>query len=92
MTFRKPSLQRFTLDDYVSSGRFGKANRTVNRQKELFDWQKEMKRLIAAREFIEFSGWLYSTNLILSFSVALAQVKRPLLKLWWMFTPEIKDY
>ncbi|EAA5587887.1 P-type DNA transfer ATPase VirB11 [Salmonella enterica subsp. enterica] len=54
MTFRKPSLQRFTLDDYVSSGRFGKANRTVNRQKELFDWQKEMKRLIAAREFIEF--------------------------------------
>ncbi|MDI8584609.1 hypothetical protein MJN17_23420, partial [Salmonella enterica subsp. enterica serovar Kentucky] len=92
MTFRKPSLQRFTLDDYVSSGRFGKANRTVNRQKELFDWQKEMKRLIAAREFIEFFRLAVQHKLNIIISVALAQVKRPLLKLWWMFTPEIKDY
>ncbi|KFW97754.1 P-type DNA transfer ATPase VirB11 [Pectobacterium carotovorum] len=54
MTFRKPSLQRFTLNDYVSSGRFDKANRIAHRQTELFDWQKKMKQLIEAREYIDF--------------------------------------
>lgn len=54
MTFRKPSLERFTLEDYGNSGRFDKANLTTHRQTELFDWQKALKRLVKARKFVEF--------------------------------------
>ncbi|EAW9501068.1 P-type DNA transfer ATPase VirB11 [Salmonella enterica] len=54
MTFRKPSLQRFTLEDYVSSGRLEKANKIPHRQTQLFEWQKELKRLLAAREYTKF--------------------------------------
>ncbi|EEC7602115.1 P-type DNA transfer ATPase VirB11 [Escherichia coli] len=54
MTFRKPSLQRFSLENYDSSGRFDNANRVRGRSKELLDWQKELKRLNAAREYVEF--------------------------------------
>jgi type IV secretion system protein VirB11 len=54
MTFRKPSLSRFTLEDYARSGRFDKANRTTHRQTELFDWQLRMKQCVRERNFVEF--------------------------------------
>lgn len=54
MTFRKPSLSRFTLEDYARSGRFDKANRTTHRQTELFDWQLRMKQRVRERNFVEF--------------------------------------
>lgn len=54
MTFRKPSLQRFSFDDYVKSGRFNSTNLTAHRQTKLYEWQKEMKRLVTARNYVEF--------------------------------------
>ncbi|WP_226020590.1 P-type DNA transfer ATPase VirB11 [Serratia symbiotica] len=55
MTFRKPSLERFTLEDYAQSGRFDKANlTTLHRQTALFDWQRKMKQCVNARQFVEF--------------------------------------
>ncbi|UDJ88592.1 P-type DNA transfer ATPase VirB11 [Erwinia amylovora] len=54
MTFRKPSLERFTLEDYVKSGRFDNANRHSHRQTELADWQKSLKHLNRDRQFEAF--------------------------------------
>ncbi|USS95888.1 Flp pilus assembly complex ATPase component TadA [Serratia symbiotica] len=55
MTFRKPFLERFTLEDYARSGRFEKANPTTShRQTALFDWQRKMKQCVKARQFVEF--------------------------------------
>lgn len=44
-TFRKPSLTRFTLDDYVNSGRFSNIKNAGLNSLELSDIQKEMLRL-----------------------------------------------
>lgn len=41
LTIRKPSLQRFTLDDYEQTGRLSSYS-VVEKQRDLFDWQKEM--------------------------------------------------
>lgn len=54
MAFRKPSLERFTLDDYVNSGRFDNTNRHVVRQTELAGWQHELKQLNRDRQFTAF--------------------------------------
>lgn len=54
MTFRKPSLQRFSLDDYVKSGRFNNANQTIQRPTSLEDWQRELKKLVITRNYPEF--------------------------------------
>lgn len=55
MTFRKPSLSRFSLDDYARSGRFDRTNRGyLTRQTTLHDWQVKLKRLVEAREYVEF--------------------------------------
>lgn len=54
MTFRKPSQDRFTLEDYEASGRFNNTNRFSNRQTELFDWQRELRQLISKRKFPSF--------------------------------------
>lgn len=43
MTYRKPSLQRFSLDDYLQSGRLGRAQGISKRSNELLDYQKELK-------------------------------------------------
>lgn len=54
MTFRKPSLERFTLEDYARSGRFDKTNLNGHRQASLEGWQRELKQLVRARQFVEF--------------------------------------
>lgn len=43
MTFRKPSLERFTLQDYIDSGRFDRAKALTARSLTLSDWQVAMK-------------------------------------------------
>lgn len=45
MTIRKPSLKRFTLKDYVESGRFKKIKRARKFDGEVSDSQKEMLSL-----------------------------------------------
>lgn len=54
MTFRKPSLDRFTLEDYENSGRFEKTNRHSYRQTELTDWQLNLRQLVRERQFSRF--------------------------------------
>ncbi|PYD07947.1 P-type DNA transfer ATPase VirB11 [Pseudomonas syringae pv. pisi] len=44
MTFRKPSLERFTLDDYIREGRYDRTRAVSSSVLELKDWQHEMKR------------------------------------------------
>lgn len=67
MTFRKPSLQRFTLEDYDRSGRFDKANLVAHRQTVLHDWQQQMKRLVSERNYVEFfrQAVKYKLNIII---------------------------
>lgn len=43
MTFRKPSLSRFTLDDYLNSGRLAGAKSVSQRQQTLLPYQLELK-------------------------------------------------
>ena len=45
MTIRKPSLSRFTLNDYVVSGRFSKAQQAKKASGELSDIQQELLML-----------------------------------------------
>lgn len=54
MTFRKPSLQRFTLEDYANSGRFDKTNKEQHNQTELFEWQLELKQYVKQRDYVKF--------------------------------------
>lgn len=42
MTFRKPSLDRFTLQDYIGSGRFANAQAVAAPRNTLMEWQNEM--------------------------------------------------
>lgn len=42
MTFRKPSLERFTLQDYINSGRFNQAQAIASPRQQLTDWQSAM--------------------------------------------------
>jgi type IV secretion system protein VirB11 len=43
MTFRKPSLERFTLQDYIDSGRFAKTQAVAAPRQALLPWQHEMR-------------------------------------------------
>lgn len=54
MTFREPSLDRFTLEDYEKSGRFNYTNREAVKNNELASWQTDMKGMIHDREFVAF--------------------------------------
>lgn len=54
MTFRKPSLQRFTLQDYINSGRFANAQAVVGRGLELESWQVELKEYHRIKDWERF--------------------------------------
>lgn len=54
MTFRKPSLDRFTLQDYINSGRFANAQAIAAVRQELFDWQHEMTAAHRAADWWTF--------------------------------------
>lgn len=43
MTFRKPSIERFTLRNYIDSNRFAKAQAIAAPRLGLTDWQEHMK-------------------------------------------------
>lgn len=43
MTFRKPSLERFTLQDYIKSGRFSRAQAIAAPRQQLSEWQLQMR-------------------------------------------------
>jgi type IV secretion system protein VirB11 len=54
MTFRKPSLERFTLRDYIDSGRFEKAQAVAAPKQHLADWQLQMKAAHEKRDWWPF--------------------------------------
>lgn len=54
MTFRKPSNERFTLEGYISSGRFSEALAIHNRGTELEPWQIELKQLHSNKDWLHF--------------------------------------
>lgn len=54
LTVRKPSLDRFSLQDYIDSGRFDQAQSVATSTVELADWQRELKELHAAGAWSEF--------------------------------------
>lgn len=54
ITFRKPSLDRFSLEDYARSGRFEQANRERKSHTELMDWQRDLKQLVRGGNFVDF--------------------------------------
>jgi type IV secretion system protein VirB11 len=54
MTFRKPSMTRFTLSDYVNSGRFEKANSLSKRSEKLEEWQLELKKHHQNKDYEQF--------------------------------------
>lgn len=62
-TFRKPSLQRFTLDDYVRTGRFATANKATISSIELSKTQHELLSLQEQRRYKEFFQLAISENL-----------------------------
>lgn len=54
MTFRKPSLQRFTHMDYVKSGRYDKAQAVSAPKTELAQWQRDMQAAHRAGDWDRF--------------------------------------
>ncbi len=54
MTFRKPSLNRFTLQDYIDSGRFDGAQAISTPRVDLTDWQQDMVKAHRARDWGRF--------------------------------------
>lgn len=54
MTFRKPSLERFTLQDYIQSGRFSQTSAVVSRINELNEWQQTLKRYHREKDWDAF--------------------------------------
>lgn len=54
MTFRKPTLDRFTLEDYLNSGRFERAQAVWAPRHELQPWQQQMKQAHRERSWITF--------------------------------------
>ncbi|WP_174891381.1 P-type DNA transfer ATPase VirB11 [Candidatus Hamiltonella defensa] len=54
MTFRKPSLERFRLEDYLSSGRFDKAKNISCRQQTLESVEVKLKQLHAEQDYGAF--------------------------------------
>ncbi|MCK9694793.1 P-type DNA transfer ATPase VirB11, partial [Pseudomonas syringae] len=54
MTFRKPSLDRFTHMDYVNSGRYDRARAIASPILTLKAWQRDMQEAHAAGEWHRF--------------------------------------
>lgn len=54
MTFRKPSLDRFTLQDYIKSGRFDNAQAIDGNSLELEEWQITLKRYHREKDWDNF--------------------------------------
>ncbi|MEA9446214.1 P-type DNA transfer ATPase VirB11 [Candidatus Fukatsuia symbiotica] len=54
MTFRKPSLERFRLEDYASSGRFEKMQKRRRCQHALQPFEVELKQLLAEHDCVAF--------------------------------------
>jgi type IV secretion system protein VirB11 len=67
MTFRKPSLERFTLQDYIDSGRFKRAQAIAAPPAHLVPWQVQMKTAHKAREWDRFfpQAVSYRQNIII---------------------------
>ena len=67
MTFRKPSLQRFTLQDYIDSGRFKRTQAIAAPRTHLAPWQIQMKAAHKAGEWDRFfpQAVSYRQNIII---------------------------
>jgi type IV secretion system protein VirB11 len=67
MTFRKPSLERFTLDDYITSGRFDRAQAVAAPRVGLAPWQAQMKKAHKDRDWARFfpQAVSYRQNIII---------------------------
>ena len=67
MTFRKPSLERFTLDDYITSGRFDRAQAVAAPRVGLAPWQAQMKKAHKDRDWGRFfpQAVSYRQNIII---------------------------
>jgi type IV secretion system protein VirB11 len=67
MTFRKPSLERFTLQDYIDSGRFKRTQAIAAPPACLAPWQIQMKTAHKAREWARFfpQAVSYRQNIII---------------------------
>lgn len=53
-TIRKPSLKRFSIEDYANSGRFDKLKFTLNKNNNLSDVQKKLIELKESNNFVDF--------------------------------------
>ena len=67
MTFRKPSLERFTLQNYIDSGRFERAQAIAAPRAHLAPWQVQMRTAHKAREWGRFfpQAVAYRQNIII---------------------------
>lgn len=54
MTFRKPSMNRYTLNGYINSGRFNNSVAVQGRGIELEEWQKSLKHLHQQKDWFNF--------------------------------------
>lgn len=63
MTFRKPSLARFSLDDYHQSGRFAKCRDIKGVSSELTDSQLELLALKEQGDYLNFFKRAVQSNL-----------------------------
>lgn len=54
MTFRKPSLERFSLEDYARSARFEKAKNIRRCQQTLEPFEVKLKQLHAEQDYVAF--------------------------------------
>ncbi|EPN0316297.1 P-type DNA transfer ATPase VirB11 [Vibrio vulnificus] len=62
-TIRKPSLKRFTLDDYANTGRLSGAKGATKKIVQLSELQKELLQLKDENRLIEFFKKAVSSNL-----------------------------
>lgn len=54
MTFRKPSLERFSLQDYINSGRFANTQAIAAPRRTLMEWQNRMVAAHRAANWWDF--------------------------------------
>lgn len=54
ITIRRPSLERYSLADYIESGRFSDAKAIVSTRIDLADWQREIQSALAAADWARF--------------------------------------
>ncbi len=67
MTFRKPNGDRFSIDDYINSGRFDRAQAISSPRRELQAWQQQMIQAHRQRDWKTFFGLavLHRQNIII---------------------------